>query len=388
MFSVLILFVIVFFSLFHITESPPFGFDEGWATHIATNIYRVGIDGTQFAPNNFVHVPLISVGYPLIYTLAFWFKIFGAGILQARIMMVVYMLGFAIVSFLFLRRLYGNDIALASLAILSTFPPFYTFGKSVIGEVPVLFFLMLFLLCFNLATNNPKKRRFWLILSGVAAGLCVVTKTMALIFIPIIFIGAFLAFRRRLISWREIGIVAISVIIPIMVWLIVQFRPGDSLANILDYYSNPSALTDKSATFWLNLRILFTSIGSLYMLSFITAWIAGIIARLKNKIIIYVEEYIAFTFSLLLLLSLLFRYMDARYLFPIQVLGILFAPYSLYKIWLAIPIKLDVVKRTKIFWLGVLILGISGLYQLSFQSYIADSYKSTRTSDLSEYSRV
>ena len=385
MLVVLILSVIIFFGLFHITESPPFGFDEGWATHIATNISRIGIDGTQFSPGNIGHVPLISVGYPLIYALAFWFKIFGVGILQARIMMVVYMLGFAIISFLFLRRLYGNNIALASLAILSTFPPFYTFGKSVIGEVPVLFFLMLFLLSFNLATNNPKRRKFWLILSGVVAGLCIITKTMALVFIPALFVGAFMAWKRKSVSWKDIYIVTISTIIPIIVWIITNFQPGESLAYVADYYSNPSALTDKTATFWLNFRMFWSGIGPLYMLSLIFVWIIGIIIRLKVRTRIFTEEFIALTFSTLLILSFLFRYWDARYLFPVQVLGILFAPYSLYSIWLAMPIKLDIIKKTRIFYFGVIILCILGLYQLSFHSYIADSYKSTRTEDLSRY---
>ena len=131
----LILLIVVFFSLFRITESPPFGFDEGWAFHLATNISRVGESVTQFSPGRLEHSSIISVGYPLLYPLAFWFKLFGIGILQARLMMVLYLLGFVIASFTLLRRLYGNTIALSSLAILSTFPPFYTFGKEIIQAI-------------------------------------------------------------------------------------------------------------------------------------------------------------------------------------------------------------------------------------------------------------
>ncbi len=383
--AVLILLVVVFFSLFHLTESPPFGFDEGWAFHLATNISRVGESVTQFSPGHLEHSSLISVGYPLLYPLASWFKLFGIGILQARLMMVLYMFAFLIVSFILLRRLYGNTIALGSLAILATFPPFYTFGKSVIGEVSVLFFLTLFLLFFNLATSNPEKKRFWFILAGISAGLCIVTKTMALAFIPVLFVGAILAFRKGLVSLKDIGIVAISVIIPIGVWIIVNFQPENSLIVALDYYSNPSVLTDRAATFWLNLRMFFSGIGPLFMLSLITAWIMGVAIRLKAKMKISIEESIALIFSVVLILSFLFRYWDARYLFPVQILGILFAPYSLYYILLALPIKLNLAKKTKIFLLGMVVLFGAGLYQLSFHSYIADSYKSKRTEDMSEY---
>lgn len=385
MLTVLILSVILFFTLFHITESPPFSFDEGWATHIATNISQTGIDGTQFSPGNIEHVSIISVGYPLIYALAFWFKLFGVGVFQARIMMVVYMLAFAIAAFLLLKRLYGNNIALASLAILATFPPLYSFGKNVIGEVPVLFFLTLFLLLFNLATNDPKRRRFWFILSGVSAGLCIVTKTICLAFIPVLFIVAFLAFRNKLVNWRDLGVIAASAVIPILVWLIVQFRPGDSLSLVASYYTNPTALTDKVATFWHNLRMFLTGIGPIFMSSLTAIWIIGIAIRIKTKTKIRIEEYTALIFSVVLMASLLFRYWDARYFFPMQVLGIMFAPYSLCHIFLAIPTKQSIISKTRIFHFVIIVLCVLGLYQLSFHSYIADSYGSTRTTDLARF---
>ena len=374
--AALILLVIVFFSLFRITESPPFGTDEGWVVQIASNISHFGIDGLQFSPGNIEHVSVLtSVGYPLIYPLAFWFKLFGIGILQARLMMVFYMLGFVFVSFIFLRRMYGNAIALGSLAILATFPPFYTFGKEVIGEVPVLFFLILFLLFFNLATSNSKKKRFWLTMAGFSAGLCMASKTMALAFIPVLFVGAILVWRRGLASWKDIGVVAVSAVIPIAVWLVVNFQSGDSLSSVANYYFNPSALTDRTATFWLNLRKLFTNVGSLFMLSLIAVWIVGVIARLKTKTKIPLEEWIALIFSMVIIFSLLFRYYDARYLFPVQVLAILFFPYSLYSL----------LQKTRIYLLGIVVLSVLGLYQLSFRSYIADSYGSTTTADLSNY---
>lgn len=385
--AVLILLIIVFFGLFRVTESPPFSFDEGSAVQVATNLSEFGIDGFQFAPDTIEHVSILtSIGYPLLYALAFWFKLFGVGIFQARVMMVVYMFGFAVVSFLLLKRLYGTTLALSSLALLVTFPPFYSFGKNVIGEVPVLFFLTLFLLFFNVATTHkPEKKRFWLILAGISAGLCIVTKTMALAFIPVLFIGAILARKKGLVSWRDIGVVAISAIIPVVVWLIVNFQPGDSLASVADYYSNPSALTDRTATFWLNLRKSFTSIGPPFMLSLMVVWITGVIIRVKAKMKIHIEESVALMFCVVLIFSLLFRYWDARYYFPVQVLAILFFPYSLYFILHALPIKFDIAQKTKIFVLGIVLMSVAGLYQLSFRSFIADSYTSTRTEDLSKY---
>ncbi len=382
----LILSVVLFFCFFRITESPPFTFDEGNAVQISANIAEHGISGLQFSPGHRERLSIVtSVGYTLLHVLAFWFKLFGVGILQARIMMVVYMLAFMFLSFMLLRRLYGNTIALSSLAILSTFPPLYSFGKSVFGEVPLLFFLVLFFLFFNLAAKNPERRKFWYILCGVAAGLCIVTKTMALAFIPVLFITAFIAWKRRLASWQDIGIVALSAIAPVIVWVIVNFQIGDSLASVLDYYSNPSALTDKTATFWRNLHLFFSGIGPLFLLACMSVWIVGVAVRLGSKTKILVEECTALVFSLVLMLSLLFRYWDARYYFPIQVLGILFAPYSFQCILLALPLKINPAKKIKFFSFGIVTLSLLGLYQLSFRSYMADSYKSTVAKDMTEY---
>src|SRR3989344_863982 len=385
-FAALILFIIVFFSLFRSTESPPLDFDEGWAIQVAANLSERGVDGLQFSPGTLEHVSVLtSIGYPLVYVQAFWFELFGAGVLEARVMMAVYMLGFAIVSFFLLKRLYGTVVALSSLAILATFPPFYSFGKSVIGEVPLLFFLTLSLLCFNLATNDPRRRRLWFILAGTAAGLCIVTKTMALALVPVLLIGTFIALRKGVVSWKDSGIIALSASIPFAVWLVVHFEPGDSFASVLNYYTNPSALADRTATISLNLQKLFTNIGPLFMWGAMIVWVGGVVLRMKAKTRIPVEEWIAVVFSIVLVFSLLFRYFDARYVFPIQALAILFFPYSLYSLLRALPVKTNVARMTKIFLAGVVVVSLLGLYQVSFRSHVADSYTSHFIGDMTAY---
>ena len=385
-FAALILFIIVFFSLFRSTESPPLDFDEGWAIQVAANLSERGVDGLQFSPGTLEHVSVLtSIGYPLVYVQAFWFELFGAGVLEARVMMAVYMLGFAAVGFFLLGRLYGATVALSALAILAAFPPFYSFGKSVIGEVPLLFFLTLFLLCFNLATNDPPRKRLWFILTGVSAGLCVVTKTMALALAPVLLFAAFLALRRGVASWKDVGIVAISASIPFAVWLVVHFEPGDSFASVLNYYTNPSALADKTATFSLNLGKLFTNIGPLFMWGAMSVWVSGVIFRMKTRAKVPIEEWVALLFSIVLIFSLLFRYFDARYIFPVQALAILFFPYSLYSLLRALPVKIDVARITRIFLAGVALMSLLGLYQVSFRSHVADSYTSHFIGDMTAY---
>ncbi|HEX7724158.1 MAG TPA: glycosyltransferase family 39 protein [Candidatus Paceibacterota bacterium] len=384
--TVILFAIIVFFCLFRLTESPPFTFDEGWAVQIASNIAHAGIDGTQFTPSTMEHVPIVAIGYPLLYPLALWFKLFGAGVMQARLFMMLYMLGLAVVSFVFVRKTFGNREALAALAILATFPPLYAFGKPVFGEIPVLFWLMTMLLCFRYALSATRHRRLLLVLAGASAGLCVATKPMALVLLPVLVVGAVIVLRRRQASWKELAIVTVSALVPIIAWILVNFHDAGSLAHIADFYSNPSALTNKAAAFWASATFLVTTPGSLFGLGLLAMWLVGVIVRCAKKIAVPMEEWMALLFALIVLASFMTHYADARYLVPLQILSILFMPHSLSVILSALP-KLRTNERARGYIFGTVIglLTVGGLYQLSAKSYVAESYGSTLTHDMQAY---
>lgn len=378
------LLVIASIALFRLIESPPFAFDEGWATQVGMNIARFGADGLQFAPGTFTHVSVLtSVGYTLIYALAFWLKIFGVGVFQARLMMVVYMLVFAALAFLLARRLFGNRLALVSLALLATLPPFYAFGKQIIGEVPLLTFMTLCLLSLNLAFAG-KRRRFWFVIAGLSAGLCIVTKTSALAFAPVLVICAVIAYRRKLVAWSDILTMFVAAIPPFIVWIAVNFQHGDTLASVLDYYSNPAAVTNAADNFHHNLKLLFTTPGTLFALALVAVWLAGIIVRLAKRLAVPIEEWIAIVYSVVVLCAFMRLYGDARYIFPVGALAILFAPRAaeiLLESAISIPEKL----RGRIILACAGLIALLGLYQLGFHSFVADSYADTSTDRLAAY---
>jgi 4-amino-4-deoxy-L-arabinose transferase-like glycosyltransferase len=370
--------------LFHLTESPAYTPDEGWATQIASNIARVGIDGTQFVPGSYEHVSTVAIGYPLLYVLAAWFKLFGVGIFQARLMMLVYMLAYAVAAYIVARRLFGRNAALASLALLAVFPPFYAIGKSVYGETSVLFFLMLSLLCLGPALHSTVRKNFWLILAGVSAGVCASAKPMAFVLGPILIVAAVIAYRRKLVSWGGMGIVAISAVIPVAIWAFLNFHYPGSFASTSGYYSNPAAITDTTATLWHNLRFLFTTSGALYCLAFVATWIAGLAIRLKRHTIITVEEWVAFMFAGVTLVSFLFHYSDSRYLLPVQLLAMSAFPFSVRTILGTMPKWSDSTKLM-ITRAIIAVLILIGAYQLAFSSYVAQSYASTLSRDMTAY---
>ena len=373
-------------ALFRLIESPAFGFDEGWATQVGMNIALHGSDGLQFAPGQVTHVSVLtSVGYTLIYALAFWLKLFGAGVFQARLMMTAYMLAMAAVGFILARRLLGNRFAVASLALLATLPPFFVFGKQVAGEVPVMTFMLLHLLFLNLGlSGNTSRRGFWLVLAGLAAGLCIVTKTSALVFAPVLIVCAAIALRRKIVNLTDICMVLAAALPPVAVWIAVNFQQGDTLASVLDYYSNPAAVTDAAGNLHRNLVLLFTTPGPLFALGLVAVWFAGIVIRFVRRIRLPIEEWIAVAYTIAILCAFMRLYGDVRYLFPVEVLAILFAPYSAY-IALDSFRNMSDAARGRIFMAGIAVIALAGAYQIGFHSYLADSYASTSTDELASY---
>ena len=385
--SIATLFLIVlFFSVFYLKESPPFNFDEGWHIQSAANLAETGIEGLQMAPGYVEHISTyVSIGYPFIYTLALWFKVFGDGILQAKILMVIFLLGFAVLSFLLAKRLFGNRLASASLALIALFPPLYGNGKAVMGEVPGMFFMLAALLCFNLIKSYPYRKYSFLILAGFFAGLAISTKVAFVLMAPALLVAVIIEWKRKLLSVGDVSIICLSALAPIAIWFAVKFQPGDSAVTVLSFYANPSNLNSMSATVVQNLKILFTDTGPLYTVLLMGVWISSIFLRWRTKTIIAAEEVAALIFSILTIMSFTRTIGFYRYLFPAQVMALIFFPNSLRLLLDCFSDSITFFKSRVVYATVIFILVFVGLYQLAFDSYVADSYGSRDLAEMEEY---
>src|SRR3989344_8241181 len=137
-----VIFFALFFGTFRLSESPSVWYDEGFYVQSATNLAVSGQFGMHIVPDKIEQLSHITVGYPLIFPLAFSLKVFDTNILAARGLMVFFIVALLISAFFLIRKLYGSHYALGLLLLLATFPPLYGNGKSVLGEVPGLFYLM------------------------------------------------------------------------------------------------------------------------------------------------------------------------------------------------------------------------------------------------------
>ncbi|MCX6715590.1 MAG: glycosyltransferase family 39 protein [Candidatus Taylorbacteria bacterium] len=383
--------VALFFSCYQLTEAPGVWYDEGFYFQTAANLADHGIAGMQFAPDTIEKIPRLTVGYPLIYPLALWFKIFGVDILAGRSLMVIMIMGFLFASYIFAKKLFGPTMAVGTLALLSTLPTIYGNGKSILGEVPGLLYMVVFFLCFNLALSADTRRKFWMIMAGVFAGLCVVTKPIFLVLIPAIAVGLFVVIRRRNLCLSDVVMGVVAGIIPILVWFMVQFGPGATFHSILAYYANPSDVVDITNTMLKNIISLFSDVSTLYLSIVTLIWIAAVWVRVKEKKQIRPEEVIALTFTLLIIAAFTRTAGWYRYLFEAQVVSLIFLPNALVVVIQKIS-ELKVLSRPaimKIMKLAVptviTVLVILGAYQTLFHSWVAQAYGTHKTAFWEEY---
>ncbi|MCX6787208.1 MAG: glycosyltransferase family 39 protein [Candidatus Kaiserbacteria bacterium] len=384
-----------FFATYHLTESPPVWYDEGFYTQSAANLAMYGQIGLRIAPD-VIEPPskLITVGYPLIYPLALAFKIFGISILVARSVMVFYIMAFIAACYFLTLRLFGRNLALGTLALLVTLPTLYGNGKSVLGEVPGLMYLTLFLICFVHARSSSAQKYFWLATAGLFAGLCVATKPTFLLLLPAVAIGACVEWRRGTFNIKELLAASLTGLIPVLYWVVTQFRTEDSFSTILIEYSNPYQIKDMLHVILINISHLFTDIGPLYLTIMLCIWAGALLIRYRKREKIPTEEIMVLIFSILSILSYVRTAGWYRYLFEAQALSLIFFPSALFvattfaseKICILMQrIVLHIPDAKKITIAVIIILTALGAYQILFNSFTAESYDSHKTAFLEMY---
>lgn len=379
-----------FFATYKLSESPSVWYDEGFYVQIASNLSAQGKYGMQLRPGEIEPVSkLITVSYPLIYPLAFAFKIFGHSIIVARGTMVFFIIGFVLTSYFLARRLFGVPYALGSIALLITFAPLYGNGKSVLGEVPGLFFLALSLLSLESALSDSNKSILRFILAGLFTGLCISTKPIFLLFAPAIFSMFFIRWFKDRLILKNFLYFTVSAIIPLVFWFYVQFGFSESLVSILSFYANPFQEKNVYSAIFENLRHFVSDSGPIYLLVMLFVWSVGIILRRIKKIEISSSETAAFAFSSLISIGYLKTNGWYRFIFPAQAISFIYFPKSISLLVEFVGERLkyrNVPQFARFFWIApVFCFAVLGIYQTMFSSFVAEAYKSDKTAFWENY---
>jgi hypothetical protein len=137
--------IIVFAALFRLDSAPPLWWDEGWTLSVARNWVNQNHYGRLL--NGQTVQTGLEAAFPVTATVALSFRIFGEGVIQARLVIVAWMLGTLLLLYYLARALYNRDIAFATLAVAVFMPADHSLhaifmGRQVLGEMPALFFLL------------------------------------------------------------------------------------------------------------------------------------------------------------------------------------------------------------------------------------------------------
>lgn len=206
-----VVFLLVFGSgLIHIESFPPLWFDEGWTVCVARTWVELGHYGCLFkgepAP------PSLAAHFPVVASVAAGFALFGVGVWQTRVVGLLFTFGAFLLLYAVTRRLYGRSIAMAALALLILVPlkwsihPLYI-GRQVLGEMPLLCFLLAGFLCVLMSRNRP----LWQVAAVGCWALAWMTKTQVAPFLVASLVGTMLFMTLRG-DWSVVGRLAVALI--------------------------------------------------------------------------------------------------------------------------------------------------------------------------------
>ncbi len=208
---------------------PTTWFDEGSHLHVPKTLVQFGVYADISSEGFRYFGPTAGVGPTVMLPIALAFAVAGIGLIQARLVMVAYLLLGVALFTLVARRQYGWATAWLAALFLVTAPGINLLylGRQVLGEVPALAFLMLGILLWWSCTGPAPAAAVRLLGAGLAFGLAALTKSqLALILVPtfaLLLIADRLYYRQGQV--RHFVVPLSMVLAAMVVGLLVQMLP-------------------------------------------------------------------------------------------------------------------------------------------------------------------
>lgn len=235
--------LIIHFSIkcFSISQTETFSFDGAINAQVSQNLiknfsYSTRYDGGQ------VFDPSIQTGIPVIFPLALLFTLFGESFEIGLIINAFYCVSLLLAILYFIKYCLKlpNFYSLIFILLFYSTPQIFTYAFGLFGEIPTLFFIFLVIIfLFKFEETNQKK---YLFLSGFSFGLAYLTKTIAFIILPSLFLFFFLIYldRKSLkIKYKKLITVFIfGFTPPIVLFEIFKLLSLKQVQNYLSWWKN------------------------------------------------------------------------------------------------------------------------------------------------------
>jgi hypothetical protein len=184
---------IILLCVYNLTAYPLTWFDEGSHLHVPKTLVRFGVYADYSSEGFRYYGPTIGVGPTVMLPIAGVFRTFGIGLLQARSVMVIYLLVTLFLFFRLARYLGGSRFAWIAtvLVVASRSVALLEYGRELLGEVPGLCFVVAALLLWFRNWERSSLKRLALV--GLLLGLAMVTKYQYLLFVAPTLLVAWIA---------------------------------------------------------------------------------------------------------------------------------------------------------------------------------------------------
>jgi 4-amino-4-deoxy-L-arabinose transferase-like glycosyltransferase len=258
--------LVALLAAWHLTSFPATWYDEGVNLQAARNLAQSGQYGLVYED----HVPRpfdlqLTTGPTVIGPVAAVFGVFGVGLRQGRIVMLVFTLLAALGLYRLAGKLHGPLVAsLAVLALCASGEAGPGATRAVVGEIAALAFLLWGTVLFVRARRGGS---VWDDLAaGALFGLAVLTKGQFGLLIPAL-IGAWLLTRRSGgLTVRRLALVCSALVTPVAAWQLWQLISLGGPAYLEHQQDQRAALSVSSSApplseTWNNAQYLLSSPG-------------------------------------------------------------------------------------------------------------------------------
>lgn len=239
--------VVLLLGLYNQPYYPRTWIDEGFVLQGAVNLTEHGLYGMQSVEGmRILDQPLIANGPGVVLPITAMFMVFGIGLLQARLVAVLFMILTAILYLEVARKLYGKGAALVSMLLLLAVPieGYLLYGRHALGNVPALGYFLLGYLLWLIALK--RERFIWPVAAGLLFGLASTTKGQYILLIPawLALLVADLVYYKR-IGVKKIITVLISLTACLVAWYAVQILlvGSENVAAHFNSIQSSSAVT-------------------------------------------------------------------------------------------------------------------------------------------------
>jgi 4-amino-4-deoxy-L-arabinose transferase-like glycosyltransferase len=208
--------ILVLLASYRLDVYPPPWFDEGWYLQVPRNLVEHGEYATR-SGDRFRHDDTVLSVMPTVYLpVAAAFELLGIGFLQARLIMVAYLLAAAGACYLLGRRLYGPLVAAVAVYLFlfrmeaDPFTSTLILGRQVMGEVPAIAFVLFGCAVWRAAALAGRSGTA--AAAGLLFGLAIVSKLQLVFVVPtaLLAVGA-IAWRQRARRDAVLSLVAVAV---------------------------------------------------------------------------------------------------------------------------------------------------------------------------------